>query len=603
MIKIKLDQPKKQKRPSKNIQEKAIQHVNETFDFYKTLLSQYRQMFYKCFKATYVFEFDRQKQGGSTLFFPKCFSEVEKVVPRLTYNSPKFIIDLNVNSNPDDAMANMEANKIGIQAYINWIWKMGQCNQKLRSITKTGVICGIGWGKASFEQKHRTKTVQIANEQTGEFEEYELEEILTEYPTFEDCDVLDMYFDPRLESVDSMSAVIENVDQVKLVDLYANKKQFFNLKKLSEEMVPEYATDDGQKQARYSVEGIAMTNKYFPDNSKLNYKNYYGYFSETGKAEDAKMKLMTVVNGSVLIRYEDIDFIPFEMFRPIEIPKQAVGCGVVEPILDIQNAYNLTRNQRFENISLILNRMWKVKRGANINRKELHSRAGGVVTVGSSDDIEPLQMPDVTGSSFNETQSLNTEVQQANGTIDTTQDASSNGFTNLATGQKIRYSEMNLRINSMRVNLEEFLSRLGQKMMMVAARKMTVDPRFQDEVTQQFYQFYKNAFDGFEDYYSVSVLTGSTMFDSIENKRDEVLAKGQLCINYHNLGLPIDLKKSFVDSMDSFPGTDGKSYLMPDQQPQEQNPPTNENISEAELSQIKGKPDFQTELNNRLSQV
>ncbi len=216
--------------------------------------------------------------------------------------------------------------------------------------------------------------------------------------------------------------------------------------------------------------------------------------------------------------------------------------------------------------------MWLMKAGASIDPRKLVSRAGNIIMTKDMAALAPVPTPDVTNSAFSEAQSINTEIQTTLGTIDTTQDSSDNGFTNLATGQKIRWNEFNTRFKGMKKNLEETLERLGEKMLMIISERATQNPRIFDEKTQKFYEVAKTAFDSFSDFYSISVLADSTATDSIDNKREEVLAFGQLAIAYRAQGVPIDMSKVWMDIVESFPGKNPTEYIPPPPQPMAQPP-------------------------------
>lgn len=83
-------------------------------------------------------------------------------------------------------------------------------------------------------------------------------------------------------------------------------------------------------------------------------------------------------------------------------PGEFYGFSAVELIEHMQHELNTNRNQRIDNVSFVLNRMWKVLRGADIDESELVSRPHGIIYVDSPDDVNPLETDDITGSSYNE---------------------------------------------------------------------------------------------------------------------------------------------------------------------------------------------------------
>lgn len=595
------------KAPSKEIQQKAAAHVQKVFSNYWELLNYLRSQWYQFFKSTFIFETDRNADWQSKIFFPKCWEQVEKIAPRLTNNNPKFVISLNVPINANDPSADMEAYSKVNQKALNYFWKLGDCQKKLRTWAKGGLVYGTMFAKVGFETKTHKKTdtefdYNVEGDKVTE-RKITKETVIMEYPTFEVPDLLNVYFDPRIERVDDMPAIIEVSENVRKSDLYQNSHLYFNLDQVKPLASATYLFDsDNYRQNKYNAQGVPTIYN-DGDDDIVTLKRYHGYFSETGESEDEELMLITTVNDKIVIQYEPLPFLPFEKFNPMEIPNQGVGKGIVEPIKKIQDAYNLTRNQRFENVSLVINRMWLLKQGSGVDPRKLVSRAGNVIPVKDVDSLVPLTTPDITASAFNETQALNTEIQTILGTIDTTQDTGDNGFTNLATGQKIRWNEYNSRFKAIKQNLEEALGRLGEKMLMMTAVRATQNPLISDEETKQFYEVAKEAFDSFSDFYTVNVLADSTVNDSIENKRDEALAKGQLALAYKAQGVPVNLEKVFKDIMETFPGTNVEDYLTPAAPGQEVPGGSGRPLSESVVDQVKVQQLPEDQLSQQLTSV
>lgn len=556
---------------SEDVQEKAVGKVKQTFDLYNTLLSNYRNKWLEQYTATYIFEVqDRNAQGQSQIFFPKCYEQVEKVAPRIYGNNPKFVVGLNVPINNKYPEADMIQNMDAVQKSLNYFWRIGNCSKKARMSVKTALWANISWALVDFETKTvKNERREIVTAETGEQIEriVTVEEAINAYPTFEVPDIFDVYFDPRIEDEDDMRAIIRNKDDVAIADLKEQKDVYFNLDKLDSVGGEAYSTDGGNyKQSKFNLQGIPQQTT----SNACNVKVFYGYFSETDDPNDEKLVKITLANDSIVIGYKELTFNPWSKWSPSDVPNQAVGKGLVEPIIKLQSAYNLTRNQRAENVSLVLNRMWALKQGSNIDPRKLVSRAGNIIPMKDLDSLAPIPTPDVTQSSFEEANAINTEIQQTLGTIDASQDSSDSGFTNLATGQKIRWQEYNVRYKAIRQNFEEFLAKVGMKMLLMVGEEANKNPLVQDEITKKFYEIAKTAFDQVSDFYNVTVVADSTANDSIENKRDEVLAFGQLCLAYKSQGVPINMTKVWRDIADSFPGRNPDEYLEEQPQAQEQ---------------------------------
>lgn len=600
----------------KKTADRAIAHVKQQLTYLQTLLTTHRTKWEDFFRATYIFENDRKGKGKSQLFFPKCFEQVEKVSPRLTANDPRFAVTpIIVGTDEGEDVAGVIKRADSTQKYLHYAWSITNGRQKLKDVTKGGLVYGTMLAKVGFETRKKiTKTTEA--EDDGALYDVTKETISLEYPTFEALDILEVYFDPRIKFVDDMPAIIHHKAEVRLNELMENKEHYINTDKLEELNASFSDISDNKLNNKFSNQGIAdITDE---GSCYVDVKEFYGYFNEEeysgvdsekgegkkheeGESGEDKLMLITVVNDSIVIEYKELSFMPFEKYTPITIPNQGVGVGIVEPIYDIQKAYNLTRNQRFENVTLIMNRMWLLKQSAGIDPRRLQSFPGNVIPVKDMDGIQALPTPDITSSSYNETDALNTEIQSVLGTIDTTQDSSSNGFTNLATGQKIRWNEFNARFRSMKENLEDFMSALGRKMLLMVSERATMNPKIYDKETRKFYEIAKDSFDGFDDFFNVRVVADSTSYDSIESARDNALAKAQILSEYAAMGVNVDLDKALKDILNTFPGTIAEEYVLPPKPEQKQ--PDGGAMSQKTIDQAKPQLTPEDQLNQSLTNV
>lgn len=91
---------------------------------------------------------------------------------------------------------------------------------------------------------------------------------------------------------------------------------------------------------------------------------------------------------------------PFVAASFERLPNEFFGMSAVQIISDLQEEENAIHNQRTDNVNFILNKMWKVRRGADIDESELVSRPHGVIHVDRMEDVEELKMTDVAASGF-----------------------------------------------------------------------------------------------------------------------------------------------------------------------------------------------------------
>lgn len=577
---LKLDEDQKRR---------LVTTVCDRYTEFHTLLEQPRERMLQQFEDTFVFKFTRSS-GRSSLCFPKMYEYLQRIAPRLVAANPKWVVNPKVPKRKDEPMATPETKKTmfdmakGSQLYLNYIWDLGRCKAKLDEWSISGLVMDVGWACVDFVQKKemiKEVTIEVEVDEDGietEVEQVvEEERVVLEYPTFRPLDSLNVFFDPRIQSIDDMRAVVVFDDNVSMSYLMENKEFYY--KEAVEELKKIGAgtsTDNSKESNKFTLQGIPDTNSDKDDVVSVKY--YFGYFCEDETKDSKpdydteKLVFATVVNDTILLECKELPFMPLEIFTPSRVPGQSIGIGALQPIHDLHKAYNLVRNQRFDNVNLVINRMWKMKQGAGIDPRKLVSKPGHVITLKDMDAVEPLQTPDVTGSSFKEAQELDVDMQTATGTISTADQSSDNGFVNTATGQKIRWNEFNARFNYYKGNLEDALKRIGAKMLMLTGDRATMNPIIADGVSQKFYEIAKEYFNDFQDYYEVGILADSTTYDSVANQRDEAIAKANISKEYKAQGVPVNMTKVYTDIMQSFPGTNVDDYIEEVQPQQPTNP-------------------------------
>ncbi|MFA5383986.1 MAG: hypothetical protein WC364_04880 [Eubacteriales bacterium] len=97
------------------------------------------------------------------------------------------------------------------------------------------------------------------------------------------------------------------------------------------------------------------------------------------------------------------------------LPGEFYGISAVQIIEHLQAELNTSRNQRIDNVSMILNRMWKVRKGADINEDELVSRSHGIIWVDAPDDVTEIAFSDIPASSYNDEKVLKEDMENALG--------------------------------------------------------------------------------------------------------------------------------------------------------------------------------------------
>lgn len=128
-----------------------------------------------------------------------------------------------------------------------------------------------------------------------------------------------------------------------------------------------------------------------------------------------------LINRSQLAYYGDNPYWrhgkkPYVMASFDPLPNEPYGMSAVQVIEHLQHELNTLRNQRIDNVSMVLNRMWMVLDGADIDESQLVSKPHGVIRVPSFDVIKEVAMTDVTGSAYNEEGIVKQDMENSLGT-------------------------------------------------------------------------------------------------------------------------------------------------------------------------------------------
>ena len=141
-------------------------------------------------------------------------------------------------------------------------------------------------------------------------------------------------------------------------------------------------------------------------------------------------RCITVANQSTLIRNEHNPYWdgqkPYVKMILVPVQNEFYGIGAIEPMQFLQHELNDKRNQRLDNVNMSMNRMWMWNTSYHLpnGTASLISRPHGIIPVEGmvGDDVRralrPLDIPDVTQSSYVEEDVIKRDIQNATGVND-----------------------------------------------------------------------------------------------------------------------------------------------------------------------------------------
>lgn len=444
----------------------------------------------------------------SNLFIPYSFSTVETLVPRLVSNRPE--IDIMPREQADEDHAKV------MKSLIDYQWDIMDMNTIIPDAVKEMAIYGTCILKVSW--KTVSKQV-IRNEQADEnlpeagSIETKKEETLYDAPSVELVDLYDFYWDPNGTDIDTCKWVFhrsmrhkDHIKDLAKQGIYKNVNLVLQEDGFS-------ITDDDQKSMRRATIGISLP----PDDSDM--VELLEYW------EDGKV--CTIANRKYVIREEEN---PYRHGKKIfvrcvdqKVPHEFCGIGELEPIESLQYELNDRRNQRMDNVTLALNRMWAVQNGQGVDEDELVSDAGGVVHMNTPGAVQPLDFPDVTSSSYQEETLIKGDIQQTSGISDYTQGVGNSGSlaNDTATGISLIQEAGNSRFRLKAQNIEDMLiKRLGELMVSMNEQFIT-EPQVLRIAGDDGVSFQTVAPDEIAGNFDVQVVAGSTLpnNEAVNNKQ------------------------------------------------------------------------------------
>lgn len=373
----------------------------------------------------------------SNLFIPYSYSIVETVMPRII--ETMFAVRPYIGLIP--LRADQENKAQTIEKLIDY-----QLTQRIRikhiaaMWVKDALIYGTGILKVGWKVEQRTSVVAepLADfgEEIGELWGSDLvegltdevEQLVTVYddPVVDNVDLFDFYVDPSARNIDEAAYCIHreyiNIDDIKENSGEDRIYDAAEVNKLIQEL-------KGDKVNDLEAYGEQHDTGVF---DRLSSVGYEGAPMTSDKIEVLEYwtndRVIVVAGQRAVIRNEKNPYRlgkkPFVRIVDVPITGEFYGIGEIEPIADLQDELNTKRNQRVDNVSMIINRMWKVLRGANLDFNQLRSRSGGVVEVDDMADIEPIEFPHITGDAYHEDEQIRSDIDMTAGVHDYTRGGS-----------------------------------------------------------------------------------------------------------------------------------------------------------------------------------
>jgi len=468
----------------------------------------------------------------SKLFIPYSFTSVEGVLAKIM--EILFMEKPIVKALPqmeDDAMsADMIERLLDYQFYMMRIYPMAQM------ILRDALIYGTAFAKVYWDRE--VKTLEVPGRITMPDGSVKTDMAVIEQEIFDGPRIVSipnerLFIDPGASSIKDAEFVIHK--EWKTIDYLKQQKKlgarYKNLGKLEEGSVEDIGP---LQQAKLQALGISPAEEL----EQIKKVEVWEYWTNDKK--------YTTVDRKHLIESEDNTLCPgnkpFVLAKPISLSNELFGLGFMEMLFYLQHELNDVRNQRMDNVNLIINKIIKVSSHAGVDLNYLKSIPGAIWLAERPELITPLEMSDVTASSYLEAQEIKSDMQHTIGDYDYFRGASPSTSRETATTViRLQEAAMN-RISGITRYIEEsFVVPLAQLMMDLNKQYLNVEKpiRIFGEQGQKWIELSQNDITQYYDFQAMGSIRASLKKQQEKEKSMELLGMLLPLAEQLNLNLPL----------------------------------------------------------------
>lgn len=410
---------------------------------------------------------DGQNTFGPELFIPMCFATVETIIPAMLASAP------NMDNVRARTMAS-EANVANVKALIEAQHEQMNYELRLQTIAKDGLIYGTGVQKTYWKKDYRKRRqLRPSAEPAGGMVPVELLQQVWDDPDCISIDPRDFIVDPFAQSIDNSDGAFH---RIWCSDRFVRRKmeagEWRNLTGASTAELAESSKFDELMNAREAA---------VPEPARQSR-------SSTGKAPIHELlefhdgeQVVTVLDRKVIVASGPNPNwhgqLPFQVYRPTEIPHEIRGMGEIEPIEKLQEEINILRTERRYNAALVLQKTFAINSGL-VEKEDVQFGPGYLIEVNGDprELIREIQVGDVPNSGYQEEDRIKADTDRVTGISDTVMGAGlSSGDT--ATGVQMVQSAASRRIEMKTRRLELEIINPGAQQMLELNQQRIIDNR------------------------------------------------------------------------------------------------------------------------------
>lgn len=384
----------------------VLQQVVQDYSESKAFQKESFELFDECYKMYRAYtDKDKLREDGSNLFIPYVFNIVENAFPKIVkslFSVRPYIPYLPVNAN-DEASSKKAENMTKL---VEW-----ELDNKMKGrlvyneILRNTCIYGTAISKQTWKLEERpvVKRAEIVGYQTDEvtgmtvqvssMQPVETTEIVYDAPYMQNVPLENFFYDPYGTDIDNCEYVIHRywLPMHKLVEMAESDQLDISSKELKEKLSPRGRAGDKDTSKQTMIHRGTKPNR-------SNDVEVLEYWTNDVKCIVLDETVVGLVTPNPYWHRRK----PFTKWECVPVSGEFYGIGIVEMCRQLQEELNTTRNQRVDNVSYALNRMYTILRTANIDTTQLKSRPNGFIEVDDHNDIKEIPVYEVKDSAYTE---------------------------------------------------------------------------------------------------------------------------------------------------------------------------------------------------------
>lgn len=385
-----------------------------------------------------------------------CFSTVNVIVPSVSVNYPKVVVNA---TKPEQA-----AQAVIAEAVVNYWWRHQNIKEELKAAVKDMVIFGHGWVKVGYRyvEEEVYPEGEDDSEDNPEHPVTPQTMVLQDAPFAERVSCYDVFVDPDATSMKDMRWIAQRVRRP-LSEVRSDKRYNKAAREAVGAMaVSRYADDPSVRKIRDTQQGFAEIWEYYDIKGRT-----MSVFAEGGDGFLVKPMPMPYSFGH-----------PFVMLRDYDVPDQFYPIGELEAIEPLQKELNETRTQMMNHRKRFA-RKWLYKESAfdQLGRTALESDDDNVMVPVVGDDslgnvIAPMPAVVSPADFYNQSNLITTDIDRVSGVSEFMRGGVSE-IRRTATESALLQDAANARTADKLATVERAMAEVGRRLLLLAQQFMT----------------------------------------------------------------------------------------------------------------------------------